>query len=359
MVVVRREALRVRLGVNDAESGVLLRAAGARRFAYNWAVAKVMANTDQWAAEATYQIAKADRTRPLTYFTLAKLWTAERPLVAPWADEHSTWAFLYGLRAAAEAHQGFTAGTCRFPRFKSRHRDRPRFTVRGGLHLETGRVRLAKYGWFALTATCPAQARLRRLLRRGRARLLNVTAARHSDGSWYATFCFERELRVPAGQHAPPAGLPVGVDRGVKTSAVVATADRELVAALPGLRSVRDARRQLAHLQRDFSRTQKGSAGRRKAASRLAHAHAHVGALRAAALHTFTARLAKAHPVIVVENLATANLMKNSHLAAAIGDQGWAELARQLTYKAGRHGGQVIVADRWFASSKTFSCKVR
>gem|GEM_PF-6228911 len=60
--------------------------------------------------------------------------------------------------------------------------------------------------------------------------------------------------------------------------------------------------------------------------------------------------------MIVVENLATANLMKNSHLAAAIGDQGWGELARQLTYKAGRHGGQVIVADRWFASSKTCSC---
>jgi putative transposase len=38
---------------------VLLRAAGARRFAYNWAVAKVKANTDQWAAEATYGIAKA------------------------------------------------------------------------------------------------------------------------------------------------------------------------------------------------------------------------------------------------------------------------------------------------------------
>jgi putative transposase len=48
--------------------------------------------------------------------------------------------------------------------------------------------------------------------------------------------------------------------------------------------------------------------------------------------------------------------MKNSHLAAAIGDQGWGELARQLSYKAGRNGGQVIVADRWFASSKTCSC---
>jgi len=209
MVGVRREALRVRLDVNDAESGVLLRAAGARRYAYNWAAAKVKANTDQWAAEATYGIARGDRTRPMTYFALAKAWTAERPLLAPWAGEHSTWAFLYGIRAAAQAHHGFMAGTRRFPRFKSRHRDRPRFTVRDGLRLEAGRVRLAKYGWFALTAPCPAQARLRRLVRRGHARLLNVTAARHSDGCWYATVCFER----PSSTHhrqARPLGWTVG-----------------------------------------------------------------------------------------------------------------------------------------------------
>jgi putative transposase len=60
--------------------------------------------------------------------------------------------------------------------------------------------------------------------------------------------------------------------------------------------------------------------------------------------------------VIVVEDLATANMLGNHHLAAAISDQGWGELARQLTYKSARHGGLLIVADRWFASSKTCSC---
>jgi putative transposase len=68
-----------------------------------------------------------------------------------------------------------------------------------------------------------------------------------------------------------------------------------------------------------------------------------------------TAQLARAHGVVVVENLATKNLMANRSLAAAIGDQGWAELARQLAFKAARSGGQCIVADRWFASSKTCS----
>jgi putative transposase len=215
---------------------------------------------------------------------------------------------------------------------------------------------LAKYGWVKVAAPCQAQAHLRRLVRRGRARLLNITVARHSDGHWYATVCFERETRTPTALRSAPTGPCIGVDRGLRTSAVAATAERTVVAQLAGIRVLRDARRKVAHLQRDLSRTQKGSANRRKTAARLARAHARVAAVRADLLHTFTAPLARGHGVVVVEDLATANLLGNRHLAAAIGDQGWGELARQLAYKTARHGGLLIVADRWFASSKTCSC---
>ncbi|MGH8971016.1 MAG: helix-turn-helix domain-containing protein, partial [Actinomycetes bacterium] len=209
-------AVRVRLDVTDAQAGVLWRAAGARRFAHNWADARIKANADQWQAEASYDIPKTDRVRPLTYFTMAKMWTAAKPTVAPWSGEHSTWAFLYGIRAAAEAHQGFLTGRRRFPRFKSRRTDRARFTVRDGLHLEVGRVRVGKYGWFRIAAPCDAQATLRRLVRRGYARLLNITVSRHSDGHWYATVCYDRPARIPAAQHQSPSGPVVGVDRGVR-----------------------------------------------------------------------------------------------------------------------------------------------
>jgi putative transposase len=334
---------------------MLLRAAGARRFAWNWAVAKIRANADQWAAEATYGIEKADRIRPLTFFTLAKMWTVEKPEVAPWSGEHSTWTFRYALRDATTAHAAFLAGKRRFPRFKSRHRDRARFTVRDGLSLEAGRVRIAKYGWMPISSPCPQQAALRRLLRRGHATLQHLTVSRHSDGHWYATVNYERRPRIPADQHSAPTGPIVGVDRGVKTAAVVADANGQIVAGLPASRALRDRLRQVKHLQRAVSRARKGSANRRKAVARLGRAHAKAAAVRADALHRFTAALAHEHGVVVVEDLATANLMRNRHLAAAIGDQGWAELARQLAYKTARHGGQTIVADRWFASSKMCS----
>ncbi|MDP5182240.1 RNA-guided endonuclease TnpB family protein [Blastococcus sp. BMG 814] len=348
-------AVRVRLDVTDVQAGMLLRAAGARRKAWNWAVAKIKANADQWAAEASYGIERPDRVRPLTFFTLAKMWTAEKTDVAPWFDAHSTWAFRYALRDAANAHQAFLSGKRRFPRFKSRHRDRARFTVRDGLRLEAGRVRLAKYGWVRIAAACPQQAKLRRLLRRGNASLQHITVTRHSDGHWYATITFDRQARVPAEQRTAPDGPVVGVDRGMKTAAVVATSSGELVAELLASRALRDRLRQVRHLQRAVSRTEKRSANRRKAVARLGRAHTKAAAVRANALHAFTAMLSREHGVVVVEDLATKNMMANGRLAAAIGDQGWAELARQLTYKTARHGGQIIVADRWFASSKTCS----
>lgn len=351
----RSGSVRVRLDVSKAQTQQLQSAAGARRYAYNWALGRIVANHAQWQAEASYDIAKPERTKPFSFFDLVKQWDQAKHSQAPWFGEHSTWTFRYAIRAASRAHADFLAGKSKFPRFKSRHRDRPRFTVTDGLKLGPGQVRVAKYGWFRIAAPCKAQAKLRRLLARGRARLMNVTVSRHTDGNWYATLCFEQQVRSRAEERTAPAGATVGVDIGVKTAAVVATGDGTVVAELAASRALRDRLRKVKHLQRDLARTQKGSANRKKAAARLARVHAKVAARRTAALHTFTTRLARGHAVVVIEDLAVANLLANHHLATAISDQGWGELRRQLEYKTTRHGGRLVAADRFYPSTKTCS----
>jgi len=98
-------------------------------------------------------------------------------------------------------------------------------------------------------------------------------------------------------------------------------------------------------------RGQRSSKNRSKAVARVGRLHVKVAAQRAAALHTFTYRLARAHPVIVLETLTTKNLMANRRLAGAIGDQGWGELSRQLTYKTEWRGGVLLSAPRFFPSA--------
>ena len=127
----------------------------------------------------------------------------------------------------------------------------------------------------------------------------------------------------------------------MKTAAVVATPDGRVVAELPGLAGAAGRLRKVRHLQRPFARTQQGLGEPAQGRGPAGPGARRVAAVRADALHTFTARLAREHGVVVVEDLATTNLIANRHLAAAIGDQGWAELARQLEYKAARHGGQM------------------
>ena len=49
-------------------------------------------------------------------------------------------------------------------------------------------------------------------------------------------------------------------------------------------------------------------------------------------------------------------MVKNRHLARSVADMGFSEFRRQLEYKAAMRGGIVVVADRFYASSKTCSC---
>ena len=65
---------------------------------------------------------------------------------------------------------------------------------------------------------------------------------------------------------------------------------------------------------------------------------------------------AKAKPkTIVIEDLNVMGMMKNHHLAQAISDSSMGELRRQIEYKAQWHGNEVLVADKWYPSSKMCS----
>jgi putative transposase len=65
--------------------------------------------------------------------------------------------------------------------------------------------------------------------------------------------------------------------------------------------------------------------------------------------------LVRDHDVIVLEDLAVTNMVRNRRLARAIADCGWGTFRAMLGYKAARAGRRVIVIDRWYPASKTCS----
>jgi putative transposase len=57
----------------------------------------------------------------------------------------------------------------------------------------------------------------------------------------------------------------------------------------------------------------------------------------------------------VIEDLNVKGMVRNHHLAKSISDAGFGEFRRQLTHKAPEYGVDLVVAERWFPSSKTCS----
>ena len=132
---------------------------------------------------------------------------------------------------------------------------------------------------------------------------------------------------------------------------------------IPNPRYLSCALRKLKRLSRTVSRrhgpdrrTGRRPSNRwRRASAALGKAHGRVADQRKDSLHKLTSRLASEYATIVVEDLNVAGMIRNRRVARHVADASFGEFRRQLGYKAAWHGGRVIVADRWFASSKTCS----
>ncbi|WP_440071540.1 IS607 family element RNA-guided endonuclease TnpB [Streptosporangium sp. OZ121] len=295
---------------------------------------------------------------------MRRAWNIAKGDVAPWWADHSKEAYTTGLdgvtralRNWAASRNGTRAGPkMGFPRFKSKHRTTPscRFTT-GAIRVEADRrhVTLPRLGTIR---THESTRKLARHLERGTGRILSATV-RREVGRWFVAFTCEidRTDRAPARPDAV-----VGVDLGVKDLAVLSTGE---VVANP--KHHRSALKRLRRLNKQLARRvgpRAPDGGRREASARwakakaaLGRAHARVANQRRDGLHRLTTRLAATWGTVVVEDLTISGMVRNRRLARAVSDAGLAEVRRQLSCKTAWSGGRLVVADRWFPSSKTCS----
>jgi putative transposase len=173
-----------------------------------------------------------------------------------------------------------------------------------------------------------------------------VTISREVDG-WYASIsCAD----VPI-QPLPPTGQETGIDLGIEAFATLSDGTRIFS---PGW--YRNAERALKTAQRRVSRRKKGSHRRRKAVALLAKAHQAVRRQRQDFHHKTALMLVRANDVIYHEDLQTANMLKNHHLAKSISDAGWAAFLIILSYKAACAGRSVRAVNPAFTSQICSGC---
>ena len=122
----------------------------------------------------------------------------------------------------------------------------------------------------------------------------------------------------------------------------------------PSPKPLRRYLQKLKHLSRDLTRKQRGSRNRAKAKTKLARLHRRIADIRGDALHKLTTSLMR-YRTIAIEDLNVCGMLANRCLSRAIGDLGFFEFRRQLEYKAAMAGSSVIVAARWYPSSRLCS----
>ena len=366
----------------------LLAHTGAARLAYNHHLGRVKANLDQRAAERSYGVAETDLTPALSWSRVSFInemnaWKDGRAPDArvsvdedgntvrglPWRGEVSADVFECASVNAAQAlanwsksRKGERAGkSAGFPQFKSRHRTAPTFRIRSKSKpgqtspvrpVGPRSIRFPKLGELRVHEHT---GKLARMLTGGRFHAYSASF-RFERGRWVVAITgvaavLHHQRRTPTGRHASR----VGVDLGVKTLAVVADENGRVLHAHEGVKALQHAQARLKLANQSYSRTKRDSGGRKKAARRLGKLHARVAHLRRSLLHNLTTELARGYTSVTIEDLNVAGMLQNTKLARVVSDAAFGEFRRQLTYKAGWYGTELVIADRWFPSSKTCS----
>jgi len=331
-------AHRIRLVPTADQESYFARACGVARFAYNWALA-------EWQR----QYAAGEKPSEAA---LRKQLNALKHEQFPWMREVTKNAPQQGIKNLGRAYANFFEDLkkyrrkelpwkrVRVPTFKKKGRH-DSFRADNGpdkdhpdaVRTNGKRVNLPIIGWVAMREEV-----------RFAGRILSATISREAD-AWYASFAIEVE-------HEPDVRIDdtvVGVDLGITALATLSEGSK--VAAPKPLRRYLQ---KLKRLSRSLSRKQRGSRNRAKAKTKLARLHRRVADIRTDALHRLTSSLTR-YRTMVIEDLNVAGMLANRNLSRAIADVGFFEFRRQLQYKAAMAGSTIVVADRWFPSSKLCS----
>ena len=318
-----RKVFQFRMRPTAEQAQSLVRLAGARRFAWNWALAQCRA----YYVETGKSLPQAELSRRLT--------ALKRLPETAWLSESDSQALQQVLADLHRAYVNFFQKRARFPRFKSRKTDPPRFRIPQRVAVRDGAVYVPKVGRVRIRQSQPIDGDTK-----------SATFKRDATGNWNVTLVSEFTMPDTPLPPADPLHV-VGVDLGLKDFAVLSNGGRT-----PAPRFMRRAERKLRRAQRVVARRQMRSQRRLKAKRAVARIHAKTAHQRNDFLHKITTDLVRNQEGICIEDLSVKGLAKTK-LAKSVLDAGLGEFRRQLEYKAIWNRRHLIVLDRWYPSSKT------
>lgn len=317
-------AYKFRLLPTKEQDVLLKKHIGCARYAFNWAL-------------DTKKTFYEQNKKTLPYAELSRMWTQHKQK-NKFLSEVSKWATANALRNVEQAFVNFFRRIKQkqkpgYPKFKNKKYSRQSCTFtndKKAIALDDDKIKLPVIGLVKIKKH-----------REVVGRIIFATISSQAN-RWFISITVEREIDI--GKNNNP---PVGIDVGITQFATLSTGEK-----IDNPRHLECSLKLLRRRSKQLSRKDKDSKNRDKARTKLAVLHWRIANRRHDFLHKISHRLAKNHGLVVCEDLAVANMMKNFRLARHIADVGWSELYRQLGYKCPVFGSKFQQINRWYPSSK-------
>ncbi|MEQ9238560.1 RNA-guided endonuclease InsQ/TnpB family protein [Coleofasciculus sp. E2-BRE-01] len=173
-----------------------------------------------------------------------------------------------------------------------------------------------------------------------------VRLVRRADG-YYVQFLVNAENKV----ESKPTGKAIGLDVGLKEFYTDSNGHKE-----PNPRFYREGEKRLSFLQRRVSRTEIGSANRKKAINRLGRKHLKISRQRIEHAKRVARCVVQSNDLVAYEDLRIKNLVRNHCLAKSINDAGWYQFRKWLEYFGVKFGKITIAVNPAYTSQQCSNC---
>jgi putative transposase len=320
-----RKVYRFRIDLTTEQETAFARFAGARRFVFNWALARRKETYEQTGKSISWSELSVELTE-----------LKNKPGFE-WLKEIDSQLLQQALADCKRAFDNFFQKRAGFPRFKKKYSARQSFRIPQRVKLEGGRLYIPKIGWVKVRQSQAVDLPLK-----------SATFKRDATGKWHLSLVAEfdlPDLPKPATRPQTAIGIDVGFDR-------FATDSDGGVIENP--RFFRKAEGKIKRAQRRLSRRKKGSANRAKARRALAREYEKVANKRADFAHKFSTSVVEGNDTIACETLNLKGMSKTK-LAKSVHDAAHRETFRQIEYKARWRNRNFVFVGRWFPSSQLCS----
>ena len=342
-------SIKVRLNPNNKQLTKLFQYAGCARFAYNWAIAGEQENYKQ----GNKFLSDNDLRKEFTQL--------KKQSEYKWLNEVSSNVAKQAIKDACNAYKRFFKRQCGYPKFKSKKHSTPSF-YQDNIKIRFTDTHVKVEGFSMSKKKNKQKLNWIKLCEKGRiptnCKYMNPRFT--YDGLyWYVSVGIEVNDNTIISSNEG-----IGIDLGIKTLAICS--DGNTYKSINKIQKVKKLEKRKRRLQRSISRryekNKKGvsyckTSNIIKREKELLKIVKRLTNIRHNHIHQTTSEIVKRKPsFICMEDLNVSGMMKNKHLSKAIQQQGFYEFGRQIEYKSESNNITVIIADRFFPSSKLCSC---